>query len=357
MRKLMLFGLVVWVGCAMAQQAEPLLFREKVFDFGSVVESGGAVEHEFVFVNNAGRPLRILSVQPSCGCTTPDWSRDAVQPGKGGFIKARFDPRGRPGYFNKSLTITTDYDGTPIVLQVKGRVVAASRPEAPELRSASGQLRLKSPSFNLGRIYLNKEPTTVSFPVFNAGDQPIHFSEVQQPAYIKANAPAVLNAGETGEIKISYDAKARNQYGFVNDNVEWLTDDPVMPRKSFSVYATIEEYFPPLAPEALAKAPMLEPEVTLIDLGRTSQRNTATRAVRLKNEGKTDLNIRAIQSNCSCLTPQQSRFDIKAGGEHMLSVTFTPQQRTGTQQKALTIYSNDPRRPVQRITFTIYIED
>ena len=31
--------------------------------------------------------------------------------------------------------------------------------------------------------------------------------------------------------------------------------------------------------------------------------------------------------------------------------------RKGTQQKAVTVYSNDPQNPVQRVTFTAYVED
>jgi hypothetical protein len=41
----------------------------------------------------------------------------------------------------------------------------------------------------------------------------------------------------------------------------------------------------------------------------------------------------------------------------MLSIAFNPYDRKGTQQKSVTIYSNDPRNPVQRLVFTAYVED
>src|SRR5688572_13991949 len=106
------------------QQIKPLQFREETFDFGNVPEEGGPVTHEFTFTNVSSRPVKILSVEASCGCTTPDWSKDPVLPGKNGFIQARFDPKGRPGYFTKSLTVTADFDSNPIMLQIKGTVVS-----------------------------------------------------------------------------------------------------------------------------------------------------------------------------------------------------------------------------------------
>ena len=76
-----------------AQLAEPLFFNEKIHDFGEVVETTGPVDFEFTFTNNAARPVKIISVQASCGCTTPGWSTDPVAVGSKGFIKASFDPK------------------------------------------------------------------------------------------------------------------------------------------------------------------------------------------------------------------------------------------------------------------------
>ena len=76
-----------------AQLAEPLFFKEKIHDFGEIIEADGAVEFEFTFTNSSVRPVKILSVQASCGCTTPGWSAEPVAVGKTGFIKASFDPK------------------------------------------------------------------------------------------------------------------------------------------------------------------------------------------------------------------------------------------------------------------------
>src|SRR3954462_8253240 len=95
--------LVGLINFGFSQQAKQLQFKEEIFDFGKVVEDKGPVTHEFVFTNNSSRPVKVLTVQASCGCTTPGWSKEAVEPGKTGFIQASYNPKGRPGFFNKSL--------------------------------------------------------------------------------------------------------------------------------------------------------------------------------------------------------------------------------------------------------------
>src|SRR4051812_29732805 len=85
-----------------AQQSKPIVFKDEIHDFGTIAEEGGPVTYDFSFTNNSNRAIKILTVQASCGCTTPDWTKEIVQPGKNGFIKASYNPKGRPGFFNKS---------------------------------------------------------------------------------------------------------------------------------------------------------------------------------------------------------------------------------------------------------------
>src|ERR1700690_3423653 len=66
MRILTVILLMVHSGL-LAQQAEPLLFKEKTHDFGEIPEEGGNADYEFSFTNNSGRAIKIISVQASCG--------------------------------------------------------------------------------------------------------------------------------------------------------------------------------------------------------------------------------------------------------------------------------------------------
>lgn len=342
---------------AYPQQAKPLQFREELYDFGFVKEDGGPVLHQFDFTNTGTRPIKILSVKASCGCTTPDWSRDPVMPGKTGYVQASFNPQGRPGYFNKSLTVTTDHNTGPIILQIKGQV--RSNAESPEehFKAVKGHWRLKTSLFNLGKVYRKDEFAAKEFPVVNAGDKAIAIARIETPSYIKVEAvPGTLAPGEEGKLLVSYNGALRDAYGFQSDHIDIHTDDVLEPVKSFSVYATLEDYFEPLSPEALAKAPHLRVMDLTFDLGSIPQFKASTRQVSLVNTGKSVLEIRALQPNCTCITATSNTMAIQPGMQATLEIAFNPKDREGTQQKSVMIYSNDPQNPVQRITFTANVQ-
>lgn len=356
MKRFLTLSLLFFSMLAYAQQVKSLQFREEVFDFGDVAEGGGPVMHEFTFVNTGTRPVKILSVEASCGCTTPDWSREPVSPGKTGFIQARFDPKGRPGYFSKSLTVTTDLEAGPVILQIKGQV--NTEEQDSEMPVTKGSWGLKVSSLNVGKVFVNERNSVKEFRIINMGDKAVTVQRVVSPGYIKATAePETLNAGQSGIIKIIYNGRLRGTYGFQSDNIEFHTDDDEMPVKSFSVYATLEDHFPKLTAEELAAAPQLKIAETSLDLGRIRQGNLVSREIMIINTGKHDLTLKSLQPNCSCVTASASSDVLKAGESGNIKVIFDSRDRKSSQNKAVTIYSNDPRNPVQRITLTVYIED
>ncbi|MEP6735567.1 MAG: DUF1573 domain-containing protein [Chryseolinea sp.] len=359
MRIWMTLAAVLGVASAMAQLAKPIQFREETFDFGMVEETVPAV-HDFVFTNNSGRPVKILNVTASCGCTTPNWSKDPVAAGKTGFIQASFNPKGRPGYFNKSLTITTDFENNPIILQIKGQVrVPGEAIASTEFQTSNGSWKLKTGSFNLGKVYMKDDYTTRDFPFVNAGKVAVTYvGKYVAPTYIKVEVtPKTVQSGEKGNIKVSYNGKMKGKYGFQSDNVEIMTDDEVNAAKSFSIYATLEDNFQDMKPEELAKAPQLKLQSTSFDLGKIRPNATTAQEVAFHNTGKKELHIRSIQGNCTCVIASASKTALKPGESGSIKIEFNPSDRKGTLQKAVTVYSNDPMNPVQRVTFTAVIDD
>lgn len=123
--KNLLFLAFLLVGSAgWAQQADFAVaeFESQTHDFGKI-KQGVPVTHEFTFVNRGKVPMIITNVQASCGCTTPDWSRQPIEPGGQGFVKATYNA-GSAGAFNKSVTITTNTETGFVQLMIKGEVLS-----------------------------------------------------------------------------------------------------------------------------------------------------------------------------------------------------------------------------------------
>ena len=104
--------------------APKLIFPEDSYSFGEVPE-GPQVTHEFKFSNPGKEPLVLSNVRASCGCTTPSWPKDPILPGKEASILVTYNTQGRPGSFNKSITITSNSDTPNKVIYIKGEVVKA----------------------------------------------------------------------------------------------------------------------------------------------------------------------------------------------------------------------------------------
>src|SRR5690554_833231 len=100
MKKIISIAIVLMLSAtfAIAQKGAKFQFKEKdnTFDFGKVVE-GELVTHEYEFKNVGDQPLQILKAEASCGCTTPEWPKSPVMPGKTGKIKVSFNSEGRVG--------------------------------------------------------------------------------------------------------------------------------------------------------------------------------------------------------------------------------------------------------------------
>ena len=122
MKNYSLASLLLFFVLTSFSQKPNISFEKSEHNFGDIEEKGGKVSHKFTFTNNGKNPLRILSVKPSCGCTTPDWTKDEIKPGNQGYIIAEYNPKGRPGVFRKSLSIVTN-DNQRALIFIKGKVI------------------------------------------------------------------------------------------------------------------------------------------------------------------------------------------------------------------------------------------
>jgi len=146
-------------------------FNEEVKDFGNISE-GMMATNEFEFKNEGKTPIIIANVQASCGCTTPTYTQDPVMPGATGRITAVFNSQGRPGAFNKSITVTSNAEPATITLYLKGTVIPGNAPVA-----SVSKIQILARTLELGPIALGQK--TVKTLVFkNTGDAPLNILNV-----------------------------------------------------------------------------------------------------------------------------------------------------------------------------------
>lgn len=96
-------------------------WANKTHDFGKT-KVGHPVSYEFRFTNTGMAPLIISSVKASCGCTVTAYTKDPVEHGASGFVRATYDAQ-KAGVYSKTVAV---YANTPegiISLTIKGQIV------------------------------------------------------------------------------------------------------------------------------------------------------------------------------------------------------------------------------------------
>lgn len=115
-------AILLATGMASAQQKAVISAEQTSYDFGTIKEADGKVSHTFQIKNQGDNPLVITRVIASCGCTTPEWTKEPIAPGKTGDIKVTYDPAGRPGPFTKTISVYSNGKTGSFVLTIRGEV-------------------------------------------------------------------------------------------------------------------------------------------------------------------------------------------------------------------------------------------
>jgi hypothetical protein len=120
-----LMAVAMTTGTIAAQQKEASItvVDSATYDFGDINEADGPVSHIFTILNNGEMPLVITRVVASCGCTTPEWTKEPIAPGKTGEVKATYDPNGRPNAFNKTVSVYSNGKTGNYALTIRGNVI------------------------------------------------------------------------------------------------------------------------------------------------------------------------------------------------------------------------------------------
>ena len=258
-------------------------------------------------------------------------------------MKATYDPKNRPGKFNKTVTVTSNAEPSTTVLHILGDVTAKVKTVEDNFPQKIGDLRLKTNHLAFVEVY-NTSTKTDSLTVINVGEGNLKIGFTNVPQHIQVKAlPEVLKPGQKGLIVATYDGNKRNDWGFVMDRVSMLLNDKSESNYTISISATIKEDFSKLSKQELDKAPSIKFENTTFDFGSIKQGESVDHEYKFKNEGKGDLVIRKTKASCGCTAVNPPNTVIKPGESSFIKVKFNSAGKSGKQNKTITVTTNDPK--------------
>ena len=103
-------------------------FNVDKYDFGKIKQSVPAT-YTFEITNKSDKPLVIENAHATCGCTTPEYQKDPILPGKTAKIKVGYNAA-NGGHFDKTVYVKLAGVDEEKALAITGEVLAADAYDA-----------------------------------------------------------------------------------------------------------------------------------------------------------------------------------------------------------------------------------
>lgn len=180
MRRVFILFVAILLGQSLAaqedSQAVSLVFDTTEWNMGRIDEEDGPVSYTFRYRNEADHSVAIERVYTSCGCTTSDYSRKPLKAGGEGSVVVTFDPEGRSGRVDKSITLVFDSGRGRTELRIKGRVNPRPQSVADEYPyDLGGGLRADVTYRSFGKI-AQGDTRSMALILYNSSDEPLRIT-------------------------------------------------------------------------------------------------------------------------------------------------------------------------------------
>lgn len=215
MRHTLLLLIVALSSFTLIAQPKLSVSNDKI-DLG-VIYNGAIKTAEIKLTNTGKDTLKIVSVQPSCGCTTVKQPKSALAPGESDFLKVEFNSTGFRGPSTKYVNITTNDPAKPNV------TVTLTADVKEELQPTNNSSVLW-----LGTVPMGKT-ITENLAFKNLSNKPLKIKGVasKNPSITAKFEPTSVQP--LGELKVTFTVKSEKE-GYVNEELFIETDSKNQPR-------------------------------------------------------------------------------------------------------------------------------
>ncbi len=331
--------------------AQPLKFLTPEWNFGTIKEDGGEVSHIFEFTNVSNKPLVITDVRTTCGCTTPQYSKQPIAAGAKSTIEITYDPFYRPGVFSRDIKIYTSANDDPVVIKISGE--ATPRKLSVEMQYPYILLdgvRINSLYTQLGNISPDS-PQQAQWEIINISKErrKIEF-RIDNPhsSYLKIESPSSLEAGESAMVNIMYVIPSQGGvYGELNDYIYGYVDGKKS-RMQIRTRGYAVDNFEATSKKGSASVRFSE---KFINFGALSlHKDNLSRKFTIENIGTETIYIRTIESPEGVEVSSKRELKIAPSDKLTLSVNIMRDAvELGSMVKYITFILNDPDQPVVKL--------
>jgi hypothetical protein len=275
-------------------------------------------------------------------------------PGATSKIEIQFDPKGIKGSFSKNITIISNAANNSVMLYVIG---AVEQPKGIEeiYRREMGGVRMTTNLMSFNKLY-NTQTLTKSVEVINPTDSAIKVEIPIVPKHLTITIkPKIFLPGDTGRITVTYNASLKGAWGEQTDYLRVFVNEINDKTYKLAVSAEITEDFSTWTVEQRANSPIITFESITFNFDTIFQNSKVEHDFKFTNTGKSDLEIRNVKSSCGCTASNAGEKIVKPGQSSYIHASFSTDERSGLQNKSITVVTNDPENPTIVLKFSAIV--
>ena len=325
-------------------------------DFGDVSVTDGPLTCTYTLTNTGQEPIAIFEVVTSCGCTNVVWTKEPIQPGKTGTVKATYKNEDGPMPFDKTLTVYISGVKRPVILRMRG-VVHEKKKTLSELYGAQklGAFGIKNRQLKTGNLKQDQK-ISEQVTVANLGKKPLQvtWTNVSEELTLSVE-PNPIPAGSTA--KLTYTVSANpEKYG------RWqYTATPVLNGQkadgALEITTWTQENFAFLDQATRDKGPIPYFTGSTVNLGTASKGAKLTAEFTCTNRGKSTLHFYKADAESPALTLSGALADIAAGKKGSVRFTLdTSLLETGENVIMVSLTTNSPLRPLVNLFVAVTLQ-
>ena len=332
-----LFAAAAWTGAAQVR------FSPLRVDVGTIREVDGPVEAVFAYRNAGKEPLVVVSVATSCGCTGVDYPRGPLAPGDSAKMVVTYDPKDRPGAFEKQITVRTSAGAA--ALAIEGEVVPRPRTvedDYPYLVAPG--LRISSLAVVVDRAQVGKTFTrTVGVANVSAAvPAVVEVDRAGLPSWVEAKVEkSYLAAGERTQITVRLTGK---EIGSFEADLPLTADGRRLAEKIW-----VSALFTRAFTDSEQGSPKLEVSQFFYHFSTRKLGEKLVKTFELKNAGTSDLVIDKVETTLPGEVRVTLGKDRLAPGEKTTLKVEAMPSMVGVFNEAVRLFTNQSSAPVRDI--------
>ncbi len=350
----LLFLVTILAGCAKLSEDPKVAVSPENYDFGTIDQSKGNVSTRFTVENVGNKPLKILRLSTSCGCTTAEMDMDDLEPGESREMIVTFDPMVHPdqyGPITRVIYLQTSDPKTPeFQIDITGDVVKEISEDEKsthdddyrnyEIGPDSAKKRLEEDSnVKILDVRTQAEFEEERIPENLQTSILIPHTEITEASLVNKgfgkDDEIIIVCRSGRRAKIAYDLMKEMGY----NNIKVLGGGLVHWREDKL----------PLDTDIVEEAPQITLDSTFYSFGEIPQKGgVVTTTFKVSNTGTKELVIDTITTSCGCTGATINQSNIAPGENATVTVTFDPdfhEEPSGIFKRTVFIPSNDPDNP------------